>query len=48
MKKSSKITLVLGGHSQKEGDVGLKPPNPPKLKVKKHRFCTYYDIISFT
>jgi hypothetical protein len=24
------------------------PPKPPKPKFKKHKFCRYYDIESFT
>jgi hypothetical protein len=36
-------TQWLGG-----GADGLKPPKPPKLKYKNHRFCRYYGIKSFT
>jgi hypothetical protein len=36
------------GRTQEE-TAGVQPhPKPPKLKVKKHRFCRYYDIKTFT
>jgi hypothetical protein len=39
-----------GGNQEgrREGLSGSMPPKIPKPKFKKHGFCMYYDIKSFT
>jgi hypothetical protein len=42
------VLNLLQGHTQRrEGCLAAASPNPPKLKLKKHRFCRYYDIKSY-
>jgi hypothetical protein len=50
---SKRTNPPLQGRTKRRGGAaGLQapppPPNPPKPKFKKHRFCGYYDIKSFT
>jgi hypothetical protein len=40
--------LTAGAHPRGGCRAAAPPPNPPKWKFKKHRFCRYYDIKSFT
>jgi hypothetical protein len=37
-----------GAHPKKGGCQAAPPQTPPKPKFKKHRFCSYYDIKSYT
>jgi hypothetical protein len=39
---------TLGAHTREGGCRSAAPPNTPKPKFKKHSFCRYYDIKSFT
>jgi hypothetical protein len=48
---SKQVTITRKGAPMRGGGAaGLQPPPPnhQKLKINKHRFCTYYGIKSFT
>jgi hypothetical protein len=47
-KRSLRLKWYQTRGAPKVGMPGCSPPNPPKPKLKKNRFCRPYDIKSFT